>query len=118
MSEEFVSQDIHHEHVSHESEEKAHSALNTKMIWRVFWILLGVTIFEVGISFTGISKTVLLYTFIGLTIVKAYYIVGFFMHLKFEKVPMIWSLLLPFVLIVYLIFIAIYEGTALAGTPY
>ena len=118
MSEEFVSPDIHHEHVSHESEEKAHSALNTKMIWKVFWILLGVTIFEVCISFTAIPKTVLLYTFIALTIVKAYYIVGFFMHLKFEKVPMIWSLLLPFVLIVYLIFIAIYEGTALAGTPY
>jgi cytochrome c oxidase subunit IV len=113
MSEEFVSSDIHHEHVSHEGMEKAHSALNTKMIWKVFWILLGVTIFEVGISFTGLSKTLLLYTFIALTIVKAYYIVGFFMHLKFEKVPLIWSLLLPFILIVYLIFICIYEGVAL-----
>ena len=112
-AEEFVSSDIHHEHVSHESEEKAHSALNTKMIWKVFWILLGVTVFEVGISFTSIPKTILLYTFITLTIVKAYYIVGFFMHLKFEKIPMIYSLLLPFVLIVYLIFIAIYEGSAL-----
>ena len=118
MSEEFISSDIHHEHVSHESEEKAHSALNTKVIWKVFWILLGVTIFEVAISFTSLSKELLLYTFIALTIVKAYYIVGFFMHLKFEKVPMIWSLLLPFVLIVYLIFIAIYEGTALSTTPY
>lgn len=113
MSEEFVSSDIHHEHVSHEGIEKAHSGLNTKVIWKVFWILLGVTVFEVGISFTSISKTILLYTFIALTIVKAYYIVGFFMHLKFERVPLIWSLLLPFVLIVYLIFIAIYEGTAL-----
>jgi len=113
MSEEFVSPDIHHEHVSHESEEKAHSALNTKVIWKVFWILLGVTIFEVSISFTPIPKTILLYTFVALTIVKAYYIVGFFMHLKFERVPMMYSLLLPFILIIYLIFIAIYEGTAL-----
>jgi cytochrome c oxidase subunit 4 len=118
MSEEFISPDIHHEHVSHESEEKAHSALNTKMIWKVFWILLGVTIFEVGISFTALSKHILLYIFIALTIVKAYYIVGFFMHLKFEKVPMIWSLLLPFILIVYLIFIAIYEGAALHGNVF
>jgi len=105
--------DIHHEHVSHESEDKAHSALNTKMIWKVFWILLGVTIFEVSISFTPLSKQVLLYTFIALTIVKAYYIVGYFMHLKFEVMPLQWSILLPFILIVYLIFIAIYEGTAL-----
>ena len=109
--------DIHHEHVSHESEEKAHSALNTKVIWRVFWILLLVTIFEVGISFTPISKTILLYTFIVLTIVKAYYIVGFFMHLKFEAIPVQWSILLPFVLIIYLIFIAIYEGTAIGLIP-
>lgn len=113
MSEEFISPDIHHEHVSHESEEKAHVGLNTKVIWKVFWILLGITIFEVSISFTGLPKTVLLYTFIALTIVKAYYIVGYFMHMKFERVPMQWSLLLPFVLIIYLICICIYEGTAL-----
>ena len=52
MSEDFVSADIHHEHVSHKAQEKAHSGLNTKVIWRVFWILLLVTIFEVGISFS------------------------------------------------------------------
>lgn len=110
--------DIHHEHISHEAADKAHAGLSTKMIWRVFWILLGVTIFEVGISFSSISKDVLLYTFIALTIVKAYFIVGYFMHLKFEAVPMQWSLLLPFILIVYLIFIAIYEGTALGLSIY
>ena len=113
MSEEYISPDIHHERVSHESEEKAHKGLNTKVIWKVFWILLGVTIFEVGISFTPVPKTVLLYTFIALTIVKAYYIVAYFMHMKFEKVPMQWSILLPFILIVYLIFILLYEGVVL-----
>ncbi len=110
--------DIHQEHISHAAEDKAHSALSTKMIWRVFWILLCVTIFEVGISFTSISKDVLLVTFIALTIVKAYFIVGYFMHLKFEAIPMQWSLLLPFILIVYLIFIAIYEGSALGLSIY
>jgi cytochrome c oxidase subunit 4 len=115
---EFVSPDIHHEVVSHETLDKAHSGLNTKVIWRVFWILLAVTAFEVSISFTSIPKTILLYTFIVLTLVKAYYIVGFFMHLRFEKIPMQWTLLLPFILIVYLIFIAIYEGTALGLVPY
>ncbi len=118
MSEDFVSPDIHHEHVSHEGVEKAHVGLNTKVIWKVFWILLGVTIFEVSISFTSIPKTILLYTFVALTIVKAYYIVGYFMHMKFEKVPMQWSILLPFVLIIYLIFILIYEGIALGLVIY
>lgn len=110
--------DIHHEEISHDTLEKAHSGLNTKVIWKVFWILLGVTIFEVSISFTSISKEILLYTFVVLTIVKAYYIVGYFMHMKFEEVPLQWSILLPFVLIVYLIFIAIYEGTALGLSIY
>lgn len=110
--------DIHHEHVSHEAEDKAHSALNSKIIWRVFWILLGVTVFEVGISFTSIPHEILLWTFVALTIVKAYFIVGFFMHLKFEAIPAKYSLLLPFILIIYLIFIAIYEGSAMAHTIY
>ena len=118
MSDEFVSPDIHHEHVSHKAQEKAHTGLNTKVIWRVFWILLGVTIFEVAISFTGLSKTLLLYTFITLTIVKAYYIVFYFMHMKFEETALKFSILLPFVLIVYLIFIAIYEGLALGLINY
>jgi cytochrome c oxidase subunit IV len=84
----------------------------------VFWILLVITLFEVSISFTSIPKSILLYTFVALTLVKAYYIVGFFMHMKFERVPMQWSILLPFILIVYLIFIAIYEGAAIGLTPY
>jgi len=120
MSEEedIIGQDIHHEHISHEAIEKSHSGLNTKVIWKVFWILLGVTIFEVSIAFvSAIPHTVLIWTYVFLTLVKAYYIVGFFMHLRFEKIPMIYSLMLPFFLIVYLIFIALYEGVALGLTP-
>ena len=113
-----LSDDIHQEVIYHDSEDKAHSGLNTKVIWRVFWILLLVTIFEVSISFTSVPKSILLYVFVVLTIVKAYYIVGYFMHLRFEKVPMQYSLLLPFLLIIYLIFIALYEGTALGLVPY
>ena len=109
----YISPDIHHERISHKSQDKAHTGLNTKVIWKVFWILLGVTIFEVAISFAPISKEILLYTFIALTIVKAYYIVFYFMHMKFEETALKFSILLPFVLIVYLIFIAIYEGVAL-----
>ena len=118
MSEDFISPDIHHERISHKSQEKAHTGLNTKVIWKVFWILLGVTVFEVGISFSSIPKSILLYVFIALTIVKAYYIIFFFMHMKFEETPLKFSILLPFVLICYLIFIAIYEGIAIGLVNY
>lgn len=113
MSEDyFITNDIHQERITIKGHGEG-SGLNTKIIWRVFWILLVVTIFEVAISFTGISKTILLYTFITLTIVKAYYIVFYFMHMKYEETALKFSILLPFVLIIYLIFIAIYEGVAL-----
>jgi cytochrome c oxidase subunit 4 len=118
MSEEFISPDIHHEHISLKSHDVAHAGLNKKVIWKVFWILLAVTIFEVGISFTSIPKSILLYVFIGLTIFKAYYIIFYFMHMKFEETALKFSILLPFVLIVYLIFIAIYEGIALGLVIY
>jgi cytochrome c oxidase subunit 4 len=114
----FISPDIHHERISLKSHDVAHAGLNTKVIWKVFWILLAVTVFEVGISFTSIPKSILLYVFVGLTIFKAFYIVFYFMHMKFEETALKFSILLPFVLIIYLIFIAIYEGIAIGLINY
>lgn len=91
----------------------AHHPSNKKVIWRTFWILLIVTIFEVAISFTSLPKPLLKWTFIALTIVKAYFIVGIFMHLKHERIHLGWAILLPFILIVYLIVMCLYEGIAL-----
>ncbi|HQV00208.1 MAG TPA: cytochrome C oxidase subunit IV family protein, partial [Bacteroidia bacterium] len=53
------------------------------------------------------------YIFIALTIVKAYFIVYFFMHLKAEWKSFQYTIILPFILIVYLIFIALIEGNYL-----
>lgn len=84
-----------------------------KSIWKTFWILLGITIFEVGIAFSPLPHQVLKLIFIALTIVKAYYIVGFFMHLKHERLSFAWTIVLPFALIVYFIIMMMYEGNAL-----
>ena len=84
-----------------------------KRLWKVFWLLLAITIFEVSIAFSPVSKIILKWTFITLTIVKAYYIVGFFMHLKHEKLHFAWTIVLPFLLIVYFICMMMYEGNAL-----
>ena len=84
-----------------------------KRLWKVFWIMLVITIVEIGLALTSISKEVLRLIFIAFTIVKAYYIVFFFMHLKHEKVHLAWTILLPFILIVYFIAMVIYEGTYL-----
>jgi len=104
----YYTGDIHNQYVEEHETPNA-----KKVIWKTFWILLVITIFEVGISFAPINKDVLQWTFVLLTIVKAGYIVGFFMHLFHEKFTFRYTILLPFLLIVYLIFIAIAEGVYL-----
>lgn len=104
----YYTGDIHNQFI-----EEHEVPNNVRVIWRTFWILLIITMAEVGIAFTGISRSILITTFVALTIVKAYFIVAFFMHLKHEKLSFKYTILLPFFLIVYLIVLALIEGNYL-----
>ncbi len=82
-------------------------------IIRVAIILGIVTTIEFIIAFTlnsGVFRTSL---FVGLTIVKAYYIVSEFMHLGHEVKSLIWSILIPTLFVIWLIIALIYEGGAI-----
>lgn len=82
-----------------------------KRLWLVFWILLAITIFEVAIAFSPLNKDMLRNIFIVLTAVKAYYIVFYFMHMKYENKNMKWTIVAPFVfLIIYFIYMMITEA--------
>jgi cytochrome c oxidase subunit IV len=48
--------------------------------------------------------------FSGMTIVKAFYIVGEFMHLKHEVKTLIWMVLIPTLFVVWLLVALMYEG--------
>lgn len=78
-----------------------------RKLWTVFWILLGITIVEVLIGLyaqEALGKGWLKIIFIGLTLVKAAYIVMVFMHLKDENKWTKWVILIPYaVFIGYLI---------------
>lgn len=104
----YYTGDIHNQFV-----EEHHDPKNKSIIWRTFWILLAITIFEVAIAFAPVAHSILVVTFIVLTIVKAYFIVAFFMHLKHEKLSFAYTIILPFILIVYLIALAMTEGSYL-----
>lgn len=88
-----------------------------KTLWRVFWYMLAITIFELVIGSMapghGWSGTLWLKTlFIGLTILKAGFIVMAFMHLGHEATFFKWIVLLPYaVFISYTIFVLLVEGT-------
>ena len=89
-------------------------------IWKVFWILLGLTAFEVGLGMYKppflvdtifLGTKLLNHVFIVLTIIKAAYIILQFMHLGHEEVTLKWTILLPAIILVpYLLFIVLSEG--------
>ncbi len=95
-----------------------------KKFYFVLALLSIITIIEVGMgmkwSRVEDMKTVLMVSFIGMTLVKAGYIVWVFMHLGDEKKSFRNVVLWPyFILIGYLIFIclveAVYSGTIRPG---
>lgn len=102
---------------THTAEGHAHHDSSTKKIWRTFWILLAVTMVEVGLAFlhleTGFPSRVLLNAvFIGLTIVKAFYIVSEFMHLGSEIKNLIYTVMLPLLFFIWFIIAFLYEGNS------
>ncbi len=80
---------------------------------KVALILFIVTVFEFVIAFTMESSPLRTSIFIGLTIVKAFYIVSEFMHLGHEAKVLIWSILIPMLFVVWLIIALLMEGNAI-----
>ena len=83
-----------------------------KKLWTVALILLVITILEFTIAFTIPHEmhNLRVWTFILMTIVKAGYIVGEFMHLRHEAKVMIWSILIPMVFVIWMLVAFVYEG--------
>lgn len=81
-----------------------------KKLWTVAAILGVLTAVEFLIAFTlphGVLKTSI---FVAMTIVKAAYIVGEFMHLRYEVKVLFWSILIPIIFIVWMLVAFVYEG--------
>lgn len=93
----------HLEHVEAPADMKA-------KIWKTFWILLVLTLVDIGFYFMfspGIYRN---WLFIVLGVVKAYFIVGIFMHMKFERKFLAWMIILPMSFVIYLITLMVIEG--------
>ena len=108
-----------YEKLAHHSEEEG--IPKRKKLWRVFWIMLALTIVELIIGFNaksmglltalGTTTFMLKLIFVGATIAKAGYIVLSFMHLGDEKRALKYTIIAPYCLFVaYLIWIVKTEG--------
>lgn len=102
---------------AHHSEEAGQSI--RKKIWKVTALLTAITVLEVFLG-AQIKQTsefwwMIKWLFIGLTLLKAAYIVLSFMHLGDERKALRYVILIPyFIFILYLIFILLWEGTAVS----
>ena len=104
---------------AHHSEE--HGAKLRKNIWKVTAILTLITAVEVVIGSVikqaDASWYIVKWVLIGLTIVKAAYIVLSFTHLGDERKGLRYVILIPyFIFALYLIYILVTEGNAIFAT--
>jgi len=89
-----------------------------RKLWKIAMILGIVTAIEFVMAFT-LPRGYLLYAgFIALTLLKAFYIVSEFMHLKYEVKALIWSILLPTIFVIWLIIALLAEGDYILNSLY
>jgi cytochrome c oxidase subunit 4 len=103
------------EHTNHEHASE-HEGMSKKKIWQVFFYLLGITAIEFFIALYLIPKGLLghgmgNFIYIVLTLVKAFYIVAYFMHLKFEKFALKTGITVSLIFIIYFIVLMLIEGS-------
>jgi len=99
------------EHTEHHHDD--HPSMTKKTIWLTFWILLAITVLDFIIYFAMKAKdlqSIRNTIFIVFGIIKSYYIVGTFMHMKYEKVRLAAMIILPMAFILALIAALLYEG--------
>src|SRR5215813_3901262 len=95
-------------------------ASSTKRIWKVFWILLIITVVELALGLSlyaldlpeGLRMHLIKGVIIILSLAKAYYIVSVFMHLGDEIRNMIMTIVVPLTLFIWFILAFIYDGNS------
>src|ERR1700749_4931833 len=93
---------------------------STKRIWKVFWILLIITMVELGLGLAlyafdlpeGLRMHLIKGVIIVLSLAKAYYIVSVFMHLGDEFRNMIMTIVVPLTLFFWFILAINYDGNS------
>ncbi len=101
--------------MSHHTDiNSADSKKQVGRIWKVFWILLVVTLVEVMLGMygqtIGIPRAITNSFFIILTLFKAGYIVSIFMHLGDEVKSFMITVLIPLVLFIWFIIAFLADG--------
>jgi len=93
---------------------------STKRIWKTFWILLIITVIELGLGLSlyaldlpeGLKMHLIKGVIIILSLAKAYYIVSVFMHLGDEIRNLIMTIVVPLMLFIWFILAFLADGNS------
>src|SRR5215212_7973834 len=85
--------------------EHVHFEGGAKLFLNVLGGLLGLTVVEVFLAYIHVPLTIMLTILIGLSLIKAAMIIAYFMHLRFERMSLVLTLIPTVVICICLLFI-------------
>src|SRR3990172_8515278 len=85
--------------------EQSHSGGSTKLYLTVWIILLALSGVEVFLGYERLPLHLMLSLLMGLSLIKAGMIIAYFMHLRFERASLIWTLLPMWIIVTCLLFV-------------
>jgi cytochrome c oxidase subunit 4 len=96
---------------------KEKSTFNSKAVWRTFWILLCITVFELIIAIIYYEtqffpKHLLNGVFVIMTLAKAFFIIAEFMHLGHELRNLVMTIAVPACLFIWFLIAFVWDGSS------
>jgi len=93
------------------------NSFDTKAIWKTFWILLAITVFELIIAIIYYEtqffpKHILNGVFVIMTLAKAFFIVAEFMHLGHEIKNLVMTIAIPACLFIWFLIAFLWDGSS------
>ena len=95
-----------------------HFAGSNKLFISIWAWLLALTLVEVFLAYRPMSVILMLTILLGLSIIKAALIVAYFMHLKFERLSLVLTIVPMLVVCICLLFVFFPDSFRSAGLRY
>ncbi|HWP84056.1 MAG TPA: cytochrome C oxidase subunit IV family protein [Terriglobia bacterium] len=87
------------------SSQHGHAEGSTRLYLSVWIILLALSVVEVYLGYIHLSVGLMLVLLMGLSLIKAGMIIAYFMHLRFERASLVWTLLPMWIIVTCLLFV-------------
>jgi len=95
-----------------------HFAGSNKLFTSIWVWLLLLTLVEIFLAYRPMSVAIMLTILLGLSIIKAALIIAYFMHLKFERLSLVLTIVPMLVICILLLFIFFPDSYRSAGLRY